>query len=77
MLLAAIGRPEIRSRLGLVQLIVIATVLVFLADRGAEGAAIAVSAGSVAVGITWLLLARGLLTRRPYSAPVTPKSSDQ
>jgi O-antigen/teichoic acid export membrane protein len=62
MLLAAIGRPEIRSRLGMIQLAVVATVLAFTADQGAVGAAIAVSAGSVASGVAWLIIARGLLS---------------
>lgn len=62
-LLAAIGRPEIRTRLALIELGVVASVLLVLADLGAEGAAIAVSAASVSVGVAWLFVARGLLTR--------------
>jgi O-antigen/teichoic acid export membrane protein len=62
-LLAAIGRPEIRTRLAIVQLTVTLTVLLVLADMGADGAAIAVSAGCVSAGVAWLIIARGLLTR--------------
>ena len=61
-LLAAIGRPEIRTRLTIIELVVTAAVLIAFADLGAEGAAIAVSAGSVTGGVAWLIIARGLLS---------------
>lgn len=61
-LLAAIGRPEIRTRLTIIQLVVTAAVLIAFADLGADGAAIAVSAGNVAAGVAWMLIARGLLS---------------
>ena len=59
-LLAALGRPEVRTRLAAVEVVVMLTVLLILADRGAEGAAIAASAGAVAAGLAWALVARGL-----------------
>ena len=69
-LLAALGRPEIRTRLVAIEVVVILSVLLVLADRGAEGAAIAASAGAVAAGLVWALVARGLLADRPGpSAP--------
>jgi O-antigen/teichoic acid export membrane protein len=74
-LLAAVGRPEIRTRLETVQLVVMATLLLVLADRGAEGAAIAVSAGTVAGQVTWLFIARGLLTDESLLAVHQARSS--
>lgn len=67
-LAAAVGRPQIRTVLALVELVVVAGVLVVLGDHGAVGGAIAVSAGSVAVGIAWLILAPRLF-RRGVAAP--------
>ena len=64
-LLAALGRPEIRTRLVAVEVVVILSVLLVLADRGAEGAAIAASAGAVAAGLAWVMVAPGLLADRP------------
>ena len=68
-LLAALGRPEVRTRLAAVEVVVMLTVLLILADRGAEGAAIAASAGAVAAGAAWALVARGLLADRPDRRP--------
>jgi O-antigen/teichoic acid export membrane protein len=64
-LLAALGRPEVRTRLAVVESSVLLAVLVLLADRGAEGAAIAASAGAVAAGVAWVVVARGLMADRP------------
>ena len=64
-LLAALGRPEVRTRLAAVEVVVMLTVLLILADRGAEGAAIAASAGAVAAGLAWVVVARGLMADRP------------
>ena len=49
-LLAALRRPEVRTRLVTLEVVVILSVLLVLADRGAEGAAIAASAGAVVGG---------------------------
>jgi O-antigen/teichoic acid export membrane protein len=67
-LLAAIGRPEIRTRLTIIQLVVTLVALLALADQGAEGAAIAVTAGNVSAGVAWLLIARGLLSEQSLLA---------
>jgi O-antigen/teichoic acid export membrane protein len=73
-LLAALGRPEIRTRLVAVEVVVILSVLLPLADRGAEGAAIAASAGAVAAGLAWVAVARGLLADRPGPSPPRGRS---
>ena len=67
-LLAALGRPEVRTRLAAVEVVVMLAVLLILADRGAEGAAIAASAGAVAAGLAWVVVARGLMADRPERA---------
>ena len=64
-LLAALGRPEVRTRLAALEVVVMLAVLLVLADRGAEGAAIAASAGAVAGGLAWVFVARGLMADRP------------
>jgi O-antigen/teichoic acid export membrane protein len=60
-LLGAIGRPEVRTHLAIIQVVVTVGLMLLLADQGAEGAAIATSAGIVAAGLVWLILARSLL----------------
>jgi O-antigen/teichoic acid export membrane protein len=64
-LLAALGRPEVRTRLVVLEVVVLLSVLLLLADRGAEGAAIAASAGAVAAGLAWVVVARRLLADQP------------
>ena len=73
-LAAAVGKPQIRTVLAAVELAVVALLLLGgLSDRGAEGAAIAVSAGSVAVGVAWLIIAprlfRGQLLTESHRTP--------
>jgi O-antigen/teichoic acid export membrane protein len=72
MLTAAVGRPQVRTLMAAVELAVVAPLVVALADRGAEGGAIAVSAGSVAVGVVWLIVAPRLLTGQ---APISSKAA--
>jgi len=67
-LLAAIGRPDIRSRLSILSMVVTVSVLLVLADRGAEGAAIAVTAGTVSTALAWLLIARRVLSDESVDA---------
>ncbi len=60
-MLAAIGRPEINTRLAILNVVVVVPLMVVLGDRGAEGAAIAVTAGVVATGLAWLIIAPRVL----------------
>ena len=76
-LLAALGRPEVRTRLAALETVVLLAVLVILADRGAEGAAIAASAGAVAGGLAWVFVARGLMADRPESPAPRDRSDPQ
>jgi O-antigen/teichoic acid export membrane protein len=71
-LTAAVGRPQVRTLMAAVELALVAPLVVALADRGAEGGAIAVSAGSVAVGVVWLIVAPRLLTGE---APISSKAA--
>jgi O-antigen/teichoic acid export membrane protein len=61
-MLAAVGRPEINTRLAVLNLAVTVPLLLVLGDMGADGAAIAVTAGVVAGGIAWLLIAPRILS---------------
>jgi O-antigen/teichoic acid export membrane protein len=61
-MLAAIGRPEIRTRLVMVNFVVVISLMLLIADQGPEGAAIAVSSGTVASGLAWLFVAPRVLS---------------
>jgi O-antigen/teichoic acid export membrane protein len=65
---AALGRPQLRTALVLVELAVMITLLVALGGRGSEGAAIAVSATSVVSAATAAIAVR-LLLRRAEGSP--------
>ena len=58
---AAVGRPEIRTWVSLGELAVTVVVASALASRGASGAAVAISASTVAGGIAWWLTAQRML----------------
>lgn len=72
-LLAAIGRPEIRSRLAMLYTVVVLSLMLVLADRGAEGAAIAVSSAVIATGAVWLIIAPRLLSEESLLAARTSR----
>lgn len=59
----AVGRPELRSMAAGSSFVLTIVLLVLLAGRGSEGAALAFSLASVITGIAWLVLARMLLRR--------------
>lgn len=58
---AAIGRPQVRTWVSLVELAATAVVVIPLAARGAEGVAIALSIVAAIVAILWWSLARRIL----------------
>jgi O-antigen/teichoic acid export membrane protein len=60
---AALGRPELRTGLTVLELVVLVSFLIALAGRGAEGAAIAFAAASVVSRITAIVGARVILRR--------------
>jgi O-antigen/teichoic acid export membrane protein len=60
---AAIGRPQLRTLVVTVQIVVLGSLLFTVAGHGSEGAALAVSAASVSVGLAWAYLAHRLLNR--------------
>jgi O-antigen/teichoic acid export membrane protein len=59
----AVGRPELRTVAAASSFVLTIALLVLLAGRGSEGAALAFSLASVLTGVAWLLLARVLLRR--------------
>lgn len=62
---AAVGRPGLRTAVSLGELAVTAALMVPLADHGARGAAVAISASSILAACAWWLLARRMLLRLP------------
>lgn len=58
---AAIGRPEVRTKVSLVELGLTAILMVFLARHGPVGAAVAISATGGASTIIWMMLGRSLV----------------
>lgn len=65
---AAIGRPQLRTRLTLLDLAVTVAVVIPLASRGASGAATALSVSSLLVGLAWWVSARRLLDTEASTA---------
>ena len=62
---AALGRPSVRTWVVGAELVVTAVLVVVLAHRGATGAAIAVTVGTVAAALLWLVVAHRLLAEMP------------
>ena len=60
---AAVGRPQIRTRLSVLSLALSLLILLLLGDRGAEGAAIAYTVGVVATASVWLVIVHRYLSR--------------
>jgi O-antigen/teichoic acid export membrane protein len=60
---AAVGRPQIRTRLSALSLALSLLILLLLGDRGAEGAAIAYTVGVVASASVWLVIVHRYLSR--------------
>jgi O-antigen/teichoic acid export membrane protein len=68
---AAIGRPHVRTLVSLLELAVTAALVVVLANHGAVGAAVAVSAASAALALVWIIVARRMLAgMRPEAGGV-------
>jgi O-antigen/teichoic acid export membrane protein len=65
---AALGRPELRTALSLLELGVLVSLLIALGGRGSEGAAIAFTAASVVSRITAIIGARVILRRAETGA---------
>jgi O-antigen/teichoic acid export membrane protein len=59
----AVGRPHIRTRLSLVYVALNLSLLLLLADRGAEGAALAVTISGLTTSAVWVFVAYRYLTR--------------
>jgi O-antigen/teichoic acid export membrane protein len=59
---AAIGRPQIRTWVSVVELLVTAGAVWLLSSHGASGAAAAISIASVTVAIAWYVIAWRMLT---------------
>ena len=70
---AAVGRPQVRTWVSLGELAVTAVAVLVLADRGASGAALAVTIGTCVAGIAWYLTARRMLAAAgpPLAAEAT------
>jgi O-antigen/teichoic acid export membrane protein len=58
---AAIGRPHVRTLVSLLELAATAGLVVALADHGAVGAAVAVSAASAVLAFVWVIVAKRML----------------
>jgi O-antigen/teichoic acid export membrane protein len=65
---AALGRPELRTALAVLELVVMISLLIVLGGQGSEGAAIAVTAASVASRGTAIVGARVVLRRAEAAA---------
>jgi O-antigen/teichoic acid export membrane protein len=60
-LMPAIGRPQVRTKVSLLELSVMVSLLLILASRGAIGAAGAVAVTYVLVAVTWWVIGRRTL----------------
>jgi O-antigen/teichoic acid export membrane protein len=60
---AALGKPQLRTALALLELVLMISLLVLLGGRGSEGAAIAFATASVAYGVAVIISVRVLLRR--------------
>jgi O-antigen/teichoic acid export membrane protein len=65
---AALGRPELRTVLAVLELVVMISLMIVLSEQGAEGAAIAFTAASVASRGTAIVGARVILRRAEEAA---------
>jgi lipopolysaccharide exporter len=68
---AALGKPELRTRLALFELALMVALLILLGDQGSEGAAIAFAATSVASRVAAVISARVVLRRAETAAGAT------
>ena len=71
-LLVAVGRPEIRTVIAAVSLVITVAFLGVLGSHGSDGAALAYTLADLVTGAIWLFLARRLLLRAPASSERAP-----
>jgi O-antigen/teichoic acid export membrane protein len=74
-LAGAVGRPQVRTAVSVLELALLVGLLAALAGRGAEGAAVAVSVTAVVVGAAWILTLRRLIPPGDTPQPESEVSS--
>jgi O-antigen/teichoic acid export membrane protein len=71
---AAVGRPGVRALVSGAELVLVVSLLTWLAGYGPTGAAASVSATSVVIAVTWWLVAHRLLERPLQPGPAENQS---